>query len=86
MNQQEIETKVVEIIIDKLEISKTEINLDSTLKEIGADSFDKVEIFLEIEKKFRIDIPDEILPEVQNIRSLCKYIEKNTEVTNTPIS
>jgi len=76
MNRNEIEIIVIETLIDKLGISKTEISAESTLTDIGADSLDSVEIIVELEKKFGIDIPDEILPEVQSIGNLCKYIEK----------
>lgn len=76
MNQQEIETKVTEMLMNKLRISKTEISFESTLKDLGADSLEGVEIILELEKEFGIGIPDDITPEVQNIGGLCKYIEK----------
>ncbi|MBI5218526.1 MAG: acyl carrier protein [Bacteroidia bacterium] len=76
MNLQEIKTIVTEILTDKLGISETEINFESTMKDLGADSFDEVEIILELEHKFGISIPDDIIQEVQNIESLCIYIEK----------
>lgn len=76
MNHQEICTIVTEILMEKLGISETKISSESTMKDIGADSLDEVEIILEIEHKFGISIPDNIIPEVQNIGSLCNYIEK----------
>ncbi len=76
MNQQEIETKVIEILMNNLGISETEISFESTLKELGADSLEQIEIIIELEKEFGIVIPDDITPEVQNIGGLCKYIEK----------
>ena len=76
MNLQEIEAIVTEILKDKLGISKTEISLESTMKDLGANSLEQVEIVLELEKKFDFAIPDDIKPELQNIGSLCKYIEK----------
>jgi acyl carrier protein len=75
MDQQEIETKVTEILMNKLGISETVISFESTLKDLGADSLEQIEIITDLEKEFGITIPDDITPEVQNIGSLCKYIE-----------
>ena len=76
MDKQEIKIVVSEIIENKLGISKTEIGSELTLKELGADSLDELEIILDIERKLKIILPDDITPEVQNIGNLCKYIEK----------
>lgn len=79
MNQQEIETIVIEMLMDELDISSNEISLCSNLKEI-ADSLEIVEIILEIEKKFDITIPDEIIPKFSTIKSLCEYIKMKKEM------
>ena len=76
MNQQEIKIIVTEIIVNKLGISETEISSESTMKDLGADSLDEVEIILDIERKLEIIIPDEIAPEVQTVGNLCKFIEE----------
>ncbi len=76
MTRQEIETIVTEILIDKLNISASKINLDSTLKDLGADSLQEVDIIIELENIFSISIPDYLDPEAQKISSLCNFIEK----------
>jgi acyl carrier protein len=78
MNSQEIEKKVIELLIDKLEISSTQITIDSSFKDLGADSLDQVEIIMELEEIFGITFPDDIHSEDLNLKSLCRYIEKNT--------
>lgn len=75
MNLQEIETVVSEILIDKLGISNNDISQVSTMKDLGADSLDEVEIIIEIEKKFGIVIPDDDILQIQTIEDLCKYVE-----------
>ena len=60
MNHQEIETKVTEILMNNLGISETGISFESTLKDLGADSLEQIEIILELEKEFGITIPDDI--------------------------
>jgi acyl carrier protein len=49
MDELEIEKKVTEILVTKLGISKTEFNPEFTLKDLGADSLDEVEIILDLE-------------------------------------
>ena len=46
MNQEEIEIKVTEILINKLEISTAEVSIESNLKDLGADSLEQIEIIL----------------------------------------
>ncbi len=74
MKLQEIETIVTEIIIDKLGISEADISHESTLKDLGANNLQKIEIILEIEQKFNISIPDYLEPEIFKISILCNYI------------
>ena len=76
MNLQEIETIVSKIIMEKLGISEADISHESTLKDLGANDLQEVEIILEIEQKFTISIPDDLELEAQKISSLCNFIEK----------
>lgn len=80
MNYQEIKKIVTKIVSRKLKISKNEISPDSTLKDLGADSLDELEIIIELEQKLDIILPDNIQPEVQTIGNLCKFIEKEVEM------
>ena len=51
--------KVKEIIADKLSISKDDIQSESTLKDLGADSLDIVEMIMTFEEVFGIEVKDE---------------------------
>lgn len=75
MNIQEIERIVTEILVDELAITRNEITLDSTLKNLGADSLDEMEIMIHLEKKFHLNITDEAATKLHDVRSLCMYIE-----------
>lgn len=77
MNKQEIREIIDEILIDNLRISKTEICLVSTLKDLGADSLDEVDIILKLEQEFGIHFPDEIMPESLSVGNLYRYIVEN---------
>ena len=58
----EVQTKVVEIIVDKLGVKESEVvPTASFTNHLGADSLDTVELIMEFEKAFDIQIPDEEL-------------------------
>ena len=78
MNQEEIEIKVTEILINKLGISTAEVSIESNLKDLGADSLGQIEIILALEQEFGISIPEDIVMEDKEIKYLCRYIGDET--------
>lgn len=50
MDSPKIETTVNKILADVLGITPNEITLDSTFVNLGADSFDELDIMVQIEK------------------------------------
>lgn len=61
LSREEIERKVNDIIVDKLGIDHSEVKADAVLAtEYQADSLDAVEICMELEKEFDIDIENEL--------------------------
>ena len=56
----DIEAKVKEIIMNKLGVDEGQVTpAASFTNDLGADSLDTVELVMEFEKEFDIDIPDE---------------------------
>ena len=56
----EVQQKVVEIIVDKLGVKESEVVPEASFtNHLGADSLDTVELIMEFEKAFDIQIPDE---------------------------
>lgn len=61
LSREEIERKVNDIIADKLGIDTSDVKADAVLAtEYQADSLDAVEICMELEKEFYIDIENEL--------------------------
>tara|TARA_E500000331_G_C16886677_1_gene552847 strand:- start:394 stop:630 length:237 start_codon:yes stop_codon:yes gene_type:complete len=74
------ESKVKEIIIDKLGIEESEItNEASFANDLGADSLDTVELIMEFEKEFNISIPDQDAEKISTVGEAIKYIQDNTK-------
>lgn len=69
--------KVCEIISKQLDIDPATITMESRLiDDLKADSLDIVELIMDLEQEFNIEIPDEELPKVQTIGDVVGYIEK----------
>ena len=65
--------KVKEIIIDKLGVEDSKITLESKfIDDLGADSLDTVELIMQFEEEFGIEIPDE---EAENLLSVGQAVD-----------
>jgi len=74
----EIRTKVVEIIVEKLGVKEAEVVDDATFTgHLGADSLDTVELIMEFEKAFDLQIPDEDAEKITTVGDAVKYIEEH---------
>ena len=74
----EIQEKVVKIIVDKLGVKESEVTREATFTgELGADSLDTVELVMEFEKAFGIQVADEDAEKFQTVGDVINYIEAN---------
>tara|TARA_B100000427_G_scaffold309553_1_gene298668 strand:- start:326 stop:562 length:237 start_codon:yes stop_codon:yes gene_type:complete len=72
----EISSKVKAIIVDKLVIDQSEVTEDSNfMSDLGADSLDTVELIMEFEKEFDLQIPDDEAEKITTVGEAIKYIE-----------
>lgn len=68
--------KVSEIIAKHANMKVSEISDDSNLQDdLGLDSLDIVEVVLELETEFGIEIPDEDADKFSTVGSVIKYVE-----------
>ena len=67
--------KIKEIIIDKLGVEDSKITLESKfINDLGADSLDTVELIMEFEEEFSIEIPDEDAEKLTSVGEALNYI------------
>lgn len=52
------------------------VTIDSDFQQLGIDSMDAVEILFALENEFEINIPDDEVREVRNVRQMCEGVEK----------
>ena len=70
--------KVKEVIIDKLGVEEDKIVTEASfVDDLGADSLDTVELIMEFEEEFGIEIPDEDAENITSVSSAVKYVEEH---------
>ena len=71
--------KVKDIIIDKLGAEEDKITEKASfMDDLGADSLDTVELIMEFEEEFGLEIPDEEAEKLATVGDAVTYIESNS--------
>ena len=71
--------KVTNIIVDKLSVDESRVVPEASfLDDLGADSLDTVELIMEFEEEFDLEIPDEDAEGITTVGSAVDYINKHT--------
>ena len=67
--------KVVEIVVDKLGVESSKVTLEAKfIDDLGADSLDTVELIMQFEEEFEIEIPDEDAEKITSVGQAVDYI------------
>jgi len=74
MKKQEITDKILEIVCDKFTIEKKDITLESTFYDFGVEFIDVEKVIFDIEKDFKINIPDNVALNFNSITPVADYI------------
>ncbi len=75
----DIEARVKEIIINKLGVDDGQITPEASFtNDLGADSLDTVELVMEFEKAFNLQIPDEDAEKIATVGDAVKYIKSKS--------
>ena len=69
--------KVTNIIVDKLSVEESRVVPEASfLDDLGADSLDTVELIMEFEEEFDLEIPDEDAEKIMSVGQAVDYINK----------
>ena len=72
----DVTTKVKAIIVDKLGVDESEVTTTASFTDdLGADSLDTVELIMEFEKEFDIQIPDDKAEKITTVGDAISFIE-----------
>lgn len=70
--------EIIEIICEYVEIEPEEITAESSLRnDIGATSFDLMNIAVAIEEAYAVSVPDHILPRIKTVGDIMSLLDKN---------
>ncbi|MDA7913325.1 acyl carrier protein [bacterium] len=74
-----VEERVVNIVAEQLGVEKDKIKRESNfVNDLGADSLDTVELVMELEEEFDINIPDESAEKIQTVGEAISHIESSS--------
>lgn len=68
--------KVKEIIVDRLDVEESKVTMEASFKEdLEADSLDVVELVMELEDEFDMEISDEEAEKINTVGDAVNYID-----------
>ncbi|MEE3370302.1 MAG: acyl carrier protein [Planctomycetota bacterium] len=68
--------RVIEIVAEQLGVDKAKVTAGTHfVDDLGADSLDTVELVMELEEEFGIEIPDDMSEKIQTVGQATEFIE-----------
>jgi acyl carrier protein len=72
----EVLERVTKIIVDRLGVEESEVKLEASFKDdLGADSLDVVELVMELEDEFDLEISDDDAEKIATVGDAVNYIK-----------
>lgn len=70
--------RVKKIIVDRLDVDESEVVPEASFREdLGADSLDVVELVMELEDEFEMEISDEEAEKISTVQEVIDYIDSH---------
>ncbi|MFS1513234.1 MULTISPECIES: acyl carrier protein [Chengkuizengella] len=74
----ELVDRIKKIIVDRLGVDEAEVTPEASFKDdLGADSLDVVELIMELEDEFEMEISDEDAEKINTVGEVVNYIESH---------
>lgn len=78
--QEETFSKLKSIVVEQLAVDADEVTMEASfIEDLNADSLDLVELIMEIEEQFGIQVPDEIADKIVTVGDAVDYINEHQE-------
>ena len=78
MDREEILSKIQEITADRLGVEESDVTPDASFREdLEADSLDLVELIMELEEQFGMEIPDEEAEKITTVEEAVDYVQEH---------
>jgi acyl carrier protein len=70
------EDKIIDIIVDKLGVDRTEVTPEAVfVDDLGADSLDLVELIMAMEEEFGFEIADEEAEKLRTVQDVINFVQ-----------
>ena len=80
MDREEILGKIQEITADRLGVDESDVTPDASFREdLEADSLDLVELIMELEEQFGMEIPDEEAEKITTVQQAIDYVKSHSK-------
>ena len=74
-------SKVLKMLAEKLKMEKEKISVESSLKnDLGVDSVETLEIVSIFEEEFKIKIPEEFVVKIETVNDIVELIQERESV------
>ena len=71
-----LEEKVIKLVMEQLDVTREECVLEASfIDDLGADSLDLVELIMEMEEVFGLEIADEELEKIRTIKDVVDFLK-----------
>jgi acyl carrier protein len=71
-----LEEKVIKLVMEQLDVTKEQCLLEASfIDDLGADSLDIVELLMEMEEAFGVEIADEELEKIRTIKDVIDFLK-----------
>ena len=72
-----LEEKVIKLVTEQLDVAPEQCKLEASfIDDLGADSLDLVELIMEMEEAFGVEIADEELEKIRTIQDVVDFLRK----------
>jgi len=72
-----LEEKVIKLVMEQLDVTREECVLEASfIDDLGADSLDIVELLMEMEEAFGVEIADEELEKISTIKDVVDFLKQ----------
>ena len=72
-----VSERVIDIVSEQLGVEKERVTAETSfVNDLGADSLDTVELVMELEEEFDINIPDDAAEKIQRVGEAIDFIDK----------
>src|ERR1700691_4752045 len=79
MPSDELTQRVLRIIAETQRKDPAQVTIDSSFEELGIDSMDGVNIVFALENEFNINVPDEEVRSIRNVRDMVEGVIRLVE-------